>query len=317
MGRGKIGDIVLSRSNGQQISRVRNRKPKNPRTNSQCIQRAVMATVMQAYSAGKSIFDHSFEGKSVGQQNMSEFLRLNAKMLRARLGAEFDTVADQAECYAKVNGPGVKMPVPNTYIISRGSLVNNIMTNNGEFINQPISDETIAQWVARNGIERDTLITFVFINAADAVETPTAVVFKAGDAPQACNVNASFGYIQLRAKTSAFTSDTAITAATPISDIFDFSTAGIYSADLATITIGDGLVGDGTLFPQSNLLGTCGTIVSRENSGLRSNCTMTLFDSKDIDEQLYGITWSYLLEAWQGGGQTIGDSDLILEGSGF
>ena len=45
---------VFSRLNGQQVSRVRNRNPKNPRTNAQLYQRAIMATVMQAYSAGMS-----------------------------------------------------------------------------------------------------------------------------------------------------------------------------------------------------------------------------------------------------------------------
>ena len=60
MGRGKLGDIVLTRIDGQQIARPRNRQPKNPRTNKQLYQRAVMATVMQAYSAGIKIFDHSF-----------------------------------------------------------------------------------------------------------------------------------------------------------------------------------------------------------------------------------------------------------------
>ena len=63
MARGKVGDVVFSRLNGQQISRVRNRQPYNPRTNKQLIQRAIMATVMLGYSAGKEIFNHSFQGK--------------------------------------------------------------------------------------------------------------------------------------------------------------------------------------------------------------------------------------------------------------
>ena len=82
MGRGKVGDVVFSRLNGQQIARVRNRNPKNPRTNAQLYQRAIMATVMQAYSAGIAIFDHSFQGKEVGAQNQRRFMALNAKLLR-------------------------------------------------------------------------------------------------------------------------------------------------------------------------------------------------------------------------------------------
>ena len=66
MARGSVGDVTFTRVNGQQVARVRNRKPKNPRTNKQLYQRAIMATVMRAYSAGRAIFDHSFEGVKFG-----------------------------------------------------------------------------------------------------------------------------------------------------------------------------------------------------------------------------------------------------------
>ena len=56
--------------------------PYNPRTNAQIYQRAIMATVIRAYSAGKSVFDHSFQGRQVGAQNMERFMSLNARILR-------------------------------------------------------------------------------------------------------------------------------------------------------------------------------------------------------------------------------------------
>lgn len=66
MARGKVGDVVFYRADGQQLSRVRNRNPRNPRTNAQLFQRAIMATVVQAYAAGKELFDHSFQGFQSG-----------------------------------------------------------------------------------------------------------------------------------------------------------------------------------------------------------------------------------------------------------
>ena len=40
MGRGSVGDVTFYRADGQQLSRARNRKPRNPKTNAQLIQRA-------------------------------------------------------------------------------------------------------------------------------------------------------------------------------------------------------------------------------------------------------------------------------------
>ena len=112
MGRGKLGDIVLTRIDGQQIARPRNRQPKNPRTNKQLYQRAVMATVMQAYSAGIKIFDHSFEGKAVGAACQRYFMKLNAKKLRAQIAADIDGDVAEASQIGHVIAPGVSVPVP-------------------------------------------------------------------------------------------------------------------------------------------------------------------------------------------------------------
>ena len=316
MGRGKIGDIVLSRSNGQQISRVRNRSPKNPKTNAQCYQRAIMATVMQAYSAGKVIFNHSFEGKSVGQGCMSEFLRLNSKMLRQTIATEIDSGTSFDMCYGKVVGPGVKVPVANQYIISRGSLVNNIMGSNGEFINQPIENETIGAWLTRNGFHTDDLLTYVVFAAGNGYTTEDVVAdYADGTNSWACNVVCDFLYAQLRVKPSAFTSETAITANTLITDIFDYNTNNS-KVNWANLTIGTGFA-TGYFVGAEDIRGMSGCIRSHENSGLRSNCQMTLIDDQAIDEQHYGLTAPFILDAWKNGTVTVGDSDLILDGGGF
>ena len=127
MARGKVGDVVFSRLNGQQIARVRNRNPKNPRTNAQLYQRAIMATVMQAYSAGIAIFDHSFQGKEVGAQNQRRFMSLNAKLLRSQIAADLNGSVAVASQVGRVVAPGVSSPVAACLQVSEGSLVVAIM----------------------------------------------------------------------------------------------------------------------------------------------------------------------------------------------
>lgn len=319
MGRGKIGDIVLSRSGGQQIARVRNRSPKNPKSNAQCYQRAIMATVMQAYAAGKAIFNHAFEGKSVGQGCMSEFLRLNAKALRNQVATEIESATSPDECYGKVVGPGVKVPVPNRYIVSRGSLVNNIMANNGVFINQPTEGETVKAWLSRNGFHTDDLLTLVLFAAGSADNESDIVANFGGDSgdPRACNVSCDFVYVQLRVKSAAFSSETAITGATKLNTIFDYNSNRVLPT-WATMDVEHGLAVATIINATGTFqLGTSGVIRSHENSGLRSNCTMELFDGNEIGTENYGLTYNWLITAWKGGTVQVGDSDLILEGGGF
>lgn len=62
MARGKVGDVVMYRLNGEQVMRTRNRHPRNPNTNAQIIQRAVMADVQRVYSLGYQLFNHAFQG---------------------------------------------------------------------------------------------------------------------------------------------------------------------------------------------------------------------------------------------------------------
>lgn len=113
--KGKRGGVVYYRANGQQISRARNFNPSNPNTQKQRIQRMIMATVMNAYSYMREICDHSFENVKYKQESQSYFLRINANKLRA--------AANQEDGYARFTSKGIAALVPNTYGVSRGSLV--------------------------------------------------------------------------------------------------------------------------------------------------------------------------------------------------
>lgn len=101
MARKKVGDVVFYRANGEQITRARNRAPRNPRTAKQSIQRMVLATASKMAAAWRPIVDHSFEGYNVGQDSVRHFQQLAMARLRGQAayiingGQEF-SVADFA-----------------------------------------------------------------------------------------------------------------------------------------------------------------------------------------------------------------------------
>lgn len=82
MSRGSVGDVTFYRSRGNQVARARNRKPMNPKTEAQTIQRMILATASKAYSRMKRIVDHSFQGVQYGGVSQSYFLKRAMEDLR-------------------------------------------------------------------------------------------------------------------------------------------------------------------------------------------------------------------------------------------
>ena len=71
---GKVGDIVYSRSKGQQIVRVRV-TPKNPRTGKQQAQRVRMAAVAALYRAARAVLKDSFTIRHGFESSYNAFSR--------------------------------------------------------------------------------------------------------------------------------------------------------------------------------------------------------------------------------------------------
>lgn len=115
--RGKVGDIVFSRSNGQQVVRARAAVVKNPRTDAQIIQRTLLNTVAQAYSRMSAIVDHSIEGLQPGQATMSQFMRDNIRLLQQKVSAQRNWRNAELFTPAGTNGYA-----NNEYIVAKGSL---------------------------------------------------------------------------------------------------------------------------------------------------------------------------------------------------
>ena len=79
MARGSVGDIVFSRAGGQQLARVRNRAPKNPKTQRQTYQRASFLEPAKFYAKGiQQLFKFAFENKAVKESDYNCFMRMNA-----------------------------------------------------------------------------------------------------------------------------------------------------------------------------------------------------------------------------------------------
>lgn len=312
MARGKVGDVVFSRADGEQISRVRNRHPKNPRTNPQLFQRAIMATVVLAYTAGKEIFNHSFQGYSVGAQNQREFIKRNAKLLREIIAADINTPITTNSQIGRVVAPGVSTPACNPFVISAGSYAQNLFTfaSNAFHLPEPQNGETVKHYAERiNLISGDiyTLVLFV---------PKKQVVYQSNlwDDVLASQPYVDFMFVRFIVKSD-------LTAETPLiklSSIFDIEVGGngVKTAEeIGDLTMMDGLAPLVIASDTSAILttGAYGIIRSRRDQDLRSDSVLHV-NYGNTAENMFGIASDYLLDAWRTGTTPIGDSDLILEG---
>lgn len=243
---GSTKNFTFSELNGEQITKERVSKVKNPRTISQMRQRMLMATIGAAYSYLKAIADHSFEGLTVGQKNMSEFMRLNLNKFRAASQNDNAGYAFNAYKDAMIN--------PMRYILAKGSLPNMpyvINASNKIELSYNVTAVATAKDVYdAMGIKQGDLITFVWVVGASSL---VKGVFNY--TPSSLNI------VRLRA-------DKAGTVATP-HDAFSFE------SNHADLDININLT-EGVLKFQSTVANFGAVILSRQNAGtwLRSDATM-------------------------------------------
>lgn len=303
MGRGSVGDVTFYRADGQQLSRARNRKPRNPKTNAQLIQRAISATVVQAYKAGSIIFDHSFEGKSVPAGSQRAFLSTNMRKLRAQVLSELETPTNEAS--SSVVSPRAVYPVPNAYRISEGSLIQNLFVAGRDENDWPaakpvvaLQGETISAYLTRLNIVPGEIFTVVSFGVVGEENQRNSLV-----SPQC-----TFGFMRLTVKEAAATSTTAMASAT-YQDIFDIDSAGAVLPTTRLFTQG---IYISDLDIAGSEFGGIGVIRSNENSGLRSSSDLWLPDMENATPT-WGVAPSNLLTAWSQDSGAV-DSELILEG---
>ena len=303
--RGKFAGASFSKGqNGETIAREIVSHA-NPKTNAQLYQRAIMATIMKAYSVGKAIFDHSFEGKKVGSENQQAFMSLNARNLRAVVANEVNSGVAVAEQQGRVIAPKSKFPVPFTYIVSDGSYEANFIAAAGNIMPAALANETVAEYCRRLGIVENDYYTLVGFyirnnNVSFAVDGYESVVY-AKQHP--CN----FVYIRMKVKAGVGSNSDAISNLGQVL-VVDDMTAGLPTPDLASIAP-EAAVTMVALGITAATKGASGIIRSEKNNDLRSQCTLEF--TTDME---FGLSSEFALAAWQQGSQELGDSSLILEG---
>ena len=145
----------------------------NPQTDAQMQQRVAFVTASQAAAIMKDIVDISREGIAMGTFARQQFVSDNAALLR-QLGTKRGN-------YAAFSPKGNKMIIPNSYIMSRGSLVlpawaKPIVVNEGQDVGSfegadyktdfkasplPYGNYTVAQlWQTVFGVRQGDQITF-------------------------------------------------------------------------------------------------------------------------------------------------------------
>ena len=333
--RGKIGDMVYSRQGGQQVWRARNRNPANPRTEQQLYQRAIMATVSQAYSAGKEIFNHSFQGFRVGMENQMEFSSRNIEQLRGLISQEQANGVPGRYSNVRVVAPKTGVAVPWAgMILSKGTYPQqlfNVFGAHPATLEQSLQQWgyfTCEKWIALNSpyatigdlyddgsLKAGDLYTWVMFY----VDTDTMIFDGPSGLTNQQQYACDFCYAQLMVKEPTDEIRALDHTNAHYGDIFD-----IYKTNMAKVEWAEG---SATLFGAqvdfrallnvdpavAGANGGFGIIRSRLDADLRS--TSQLVWGQWFP--LYGIDRLGLLPVWQSGVAQVGTSELVLEGVNF
>lgn len=314
MGRGKVGDVVFYRMNGRQMSRVRNRDPKNPRSNEQLYQRAVIATVMKAYSIGKEIYDHSFQGYTVGEGCMRRFNSVNARILREQLAVDVNDNYGSNNVLGRFVWPKSTEAVPFPGMqVSEGTLTNNLIeieqSQPYDGISYKFADttatETAQAYFSRLGINPGDIFTFVF-HMVDF--TNKSFTFNVGSSVKQIGYSSKFFFVRLILKDNIPT--TPISTAT-IDQLFILEQSSPL-LKLETINQMFNAEGKGENLQFTGSYangGVSACIRSRLDIDVRSTAYMRFYGDSD-----FGINSNWVLPVWQSEVQKIGTSELILEG---
>lgn len=177
MARGSVGSVTFARVDGQQVSRARNRSPRNPQSPAQMVQRIIMSSVGKAYSFMQPICNHSFEGFEMGQQSQRKFMEVNVGILRDKVADVLAYPVESAIKSSDVYNFSFKndyAPVLNAYQISAGSLPSiplASITENEESGTLPLlpinglpdtpASVTYQQFIDLLGLQRGDQLTFI------------------------------------------------------------------------------------------------------------------------------------------------------------
>ena len=321
--RGSVGDVTMYQNRGQQAARVRKRVIANPESDRQIVTRAILSTVAKAYSAGRAIFDHSFEGYKRGQANQDRFSKLNISALRAAYNEDISTEGRTAfQCKGRFCQKNAVGPVAFSFIVSEGSLSQNFMfvvaqgspqsPNLALAVPMP-NDETqgqtltVAEYLSANSIQVGDIFTLVGLGYNDYNIYSDYDSYYAG-----------FQFIRFKCNPSAAVLAQKIAVAT-WADVFDVDFNVPMPVDLGGSLYAPLYQNEYLPFGELGLdtHGAFGIIRSRDDRDLRSSCVLTCtFDLGyyKTEEYQWGLTSLTVTNGWRSQSPEAEDSPLILEG---
>lgn len=336
--RGSTKSHTYSILNGQQITKDRVQSVSNPKTQKQQFQRAIMATVMAAYSEMKAIEDHAFQGKKKGSENQREFMSRNLVAMRnAFLQYQNEGTAPASQRFFAV-GPKTPTVLPCEWILSHGTMEEQTLftyeNGNHTFITPNIVsfttqsggyNSTLGEIADDLGIKPGMQITFITVTAKNGPR-----IFEVDPANYAGYHDFKFRYARLAFKNF----DSSLTVSSPttnlgvlfgnfLNEVIDTerSTPDLVTEMLETFGNADEtsyFYWDAEIllscagFDETLTLGL-GIITSMVDQDLRSTSKMIVRPWVSNDPAI-GLGWQYVPSAWQNGGEKLGESDLYLEG---
>ena len=311
-------------------------KPRNPKTDKQTYQRAIMATVMKAYSAGKEIFDHAFQGVEKGQKSQQYFIARNATLLRSNIAQEINAIAagtmqPTAAIHAAV-APKALYAVPGAYMISEGTYEQTLFDISEDGVDIPTSKaaatqdpedhywkQTVQSFAQKNGLVPGDIYTIVvFAKGNNIVFNGVDESGQLSDDNRTKQFNCVFGWARLQVKPDVLTTTTTVQAETeekiiPALIPYIFELTGISHPEIFDEEYDPAEGG----WPSPATSGSSfGVIRSRLDSDLRSTSYMFVDNPSSIStqsEHAYGIASPYVLPTWKKGTDALGTSELILE----
>lgn len=336
--RGSTKSHTYSILNGQQITKDRVQTVANPKTQKQQFQRAIMATVMAAYSEMKAIEDHAFQGKKKGSENQREFMSRNLVAMRNAflLYQNKNTEANAQKFWAV--GPKTPTVLPCEWIISHGTMDEQTFLTyedgNHTFRTRSISSSyseaggssiRLGDFANDMGLVPGMQITFVCINATNGPR-----IYQVD--PANFGGYADFKFRYARFVVGNYDPAEIVTAATGglenlfklcLEKITDLNrTSPDFYANLRDEIMFEQGISYGTVdaelllteaYFDETLTAGIGIITSMVDQDLRSTSKM-LVRSQAYNGSQTGLGWTYVPLAWHQGGEGLGESDLYLEG---
>lgn len=336
--RGSTKSHTYSILNGQQITKDRVQTVANPKTQKQQFQRAIMASVMAAYSEMKEIEDHAFQGKKKGSENQREFMSRNLVAMRnAFLQYQDNNTAVANQKYFSV-GPKTPTVLPAEWILSHGTMEEQSFLTyedgNHTFVSPNIVsyrslsggyESTLGEIADDFGVVAGMQITFLCVNATNGpriYEVDSAdyagyhdwkfkfarLVFKQFDRAEVIGT-ATASFDTLLANWLDKVVDTRRTDPALLTALTD---EAVFASGQSNFTVDAELLLSSAGFDET-LTGGIGIITSMVDGVERSSSKMQVRSTTNRAQAL-GLSWNWVPLAWQNAGANLGESELYLEG---